>query len=366
VELSRNRTEIPEAFVPHRNAPLTELGRLRLARCVVEQGWPIARAAERFQVSRPTATRWARRYAELGLAGMADRSSRPHRSPRRTPAPVVRRVVHLRWKQRLGPVAIGARVGLAPSTVHRILVDCRISKLTHVDRDTVHRILVDCRISKLTHVDRVTGEPVRRYEMTRPGELVHVDIKKLGNIPDGGGWRALGRSAGEHHSQAHRDPGRPRKMHGRPNLGYCYVHTAVDAYTRLAYSEPLDDETAATALAFWARARAFFAGHGITVERVLTDNGSAYRSHAWREAHTHLGIRHSRTRPRRPQTNGKVERLNRTLLAEWAYKRLYTSEKARRHALQEWLHFYNHHRPHTALGGQPPITRCTNVTEQYS
>ena len=332
--------------MPHRNAPLSELGRLRLARCIVEDGWPAARAAERFQVSRPTAARWASRYRELGPAGMVDRSSRPRSSPRRTPQPVVRRIVHLRWTQRLGPVAIAARVGLAPSTVHRILTACRINRLWHVDR--------------------VTGEPIRRYEMTRPGELVHLDVKQLGNIPDGGGWHQLGHQQGRRNSQAHRDPMRPRKVHGRANLGYCYVHSAVDAYTRLAYSEALDDETAATALAFWTRARTFFAAHGITIDRVLTDNGSAYRSHAWRDEQQRLGIRHSRTRPRRPQTNGKVERLNRTLLEEWAYKRLYTTETARRAALSGWLHHYNHHRPHTALGGHPPITRCTNVPEQYN
>ena len=153
-------------------------------------------------------------------------------------------------------------------------------------------------------------------------------------------------------------PTAPATTPGRANLGYCYVHSAVDAFSRLAYSEALDDETAATALAFWTRARTFFAGHGITVERVLTDNGSAYRSHAWRDEHQQLGIRHSRTRPRRPQTNGKVERLNRTLLEEWAYRRLYTSEKTRRAALSGWLHHYNHHRPHTALGNLPPISRC--------
>jgi transposase InsO family protein len=266
--------------VVHRNAPLTEKGRLRLARCIVEDGWPIARAAERFQVSRPTANRCSRRYRE---AGMVDRSSRPVRSPRRTPQPVVRKIVHLRWKQRLGPVAIAGGVGVAPFTVHRVLTSCRINRLWHVDR--------------------ATGEPVRRYEMTRPGELVHVGVKKLGNIPDGGGWRAHGREQGGRNRQAHRDPTRPRKVHGRPNLGYCYIHSAVDAYSRLAYSEPLDDETAATALAFWARARAFFAGHGITVERVLTDNGAAYISHAWRDEHAARGIKHSRTRPRRPQTN---------------------------------------------------------------
>jgi transposase InsO family protein len=332
--------------VVHRNAPLTETGRLRLARCVVDQGWPIARAAERFQVSRPTATRWARRYRDLGAAGMADRSSRPRRSPRRTPQPIVRQIVHLRWKQRMGPVAIAARVGVAPSTAHRVLVACRINRLWHVDR--------------------ATGEPVRRYEMSRPGELIHVDIKKLGNIPDGGGWRIHGRAQGKRNSHAHHDHSRPRKVHGRPNLGYCYVHSAIDAHSRLAYSEALDDETAATALAFWTRARTFFAGHGITVERVLTDNGAAYVSHAWRDELHRLHIEHSRTRPRRPQTNGKVERLNRTLLEEWAYKRLYTSERNRRAALSGWLHHYNHHRPHTALGNLPPITRCTNVSGQYT
>ena len=160
----------------HRNAPLSELGRLRLARCVVDQGVPVAQAALRFQVSRPTATRWAHRYRELGPAGMVDRSSRPHHCPRRSSVVVVRKVVHLRCKQRLGPVAIAAKVGVAPSTVHRILVSCQINRLSHVDR--------------------ATGEPVRRYEMTRPGELVHVDIKKLGNIPDGGGWRVWGRAQG--------------------------------------------------------------------------------------------------------------------------------------------------------------------------
>jgi transposase InsO family protein len=323
---------------------LTETGRLRLARCIVEDGWPVARAAERFQVSRPTATRWARRYAELGPGGMVDRSSRPHHSPRRTPRPLVRKVVHLRWKQRLGPVAIADRVGLAPSTVHRILVSCRINRLWHVDR--------------------ATGEPVRRYEADRPGELVHIDIKKLGNIPDGGCWRLLGKDQGITNRQTHR--GRPRTRHGRPNIGYCYVHCAVDSRTRLAYSEALDDETAATAIVFLDHAAAYFASHGIDhIERVLTDNGSAYISHAWRDHLASRGIRHTRTRVRRPQTNGKAERFNRTLLAEWAYRRLYTSEQARRTALTAWLHHYNHHRRHTALGA-PPISRCTNLTNQYS
>jgi transposase InsO family protein len=330
--------------VSHRNAPLTETGRLRLARCIVEQGWPVARAAERFQVSRPTATRWARRYAESGPAGMVDRSSRPHRSPQRTPQPVVRKVVHLRWKQRLGPVAIADRVGLAPSTVHRILVSCRINRLWHVDR--------------------ATGEPIRRYEADRPGELVHIDVKKLGNIPDGGGWKLLGREHGAANRRAH--VGKPRNVPGRPNIGYCYVHSAVDSHTRLAYSEALDDETAATAIAFLTRASTYFAGHGINhIDRILTDNGSCYVSIAFGAHLVDQDIRHSRTRVRRPQTNGKVERFNRTLLEEWAYRRLYRSEQARRSALTPWLHNYNHHRRHTSIGG-PPISRCTNVTGQYT
>ncbi len=178
--------------------------------------------------------------------------------------------------------------------------------------------------------------------------------------------RAHVREQAKRNSQAHRDTARPRTVHGRPNLGHCYVHSAVDAYSRLAYSEPLDDETAATALAFWARARTFFADHGITVERVLTDTGAAYKSHSWRDEHARLGSKHSPSRVRRPQTNGKVERLNRTLLEEWAYRRLFTSEKARRAPLPGWLHPYNHHRPHTALGNLPPITRCTNVSGQYT
>src|SRR3954453_12468100 len=218
---------------------------------------------------------------------MADRSSRPHRSPRRTPAPVVRKIVHLRWKKRLGPVAIADRLGLAPSTVHAVLVACRINRLSHVDRRT--------------------GEPIRRYEHDHPGALLHVDVKKLGNIPDGGGWRYVGRAQGRRNRAA--TPGAGRNAHRNPVVGTAFVHTVRDDHSRVAFSEALDDETAATALAFWARARAFFAGHGITVERVLTDNGSASRSDAWRDAPAQLGIKHARTRVRRPQSNGKVARL---------------------------------------------------------
>jgi transposase InsO family protein len=331
--------------VPHRNAPLTELGRLRLARCIVEQGWPVARAAERFQVSRTTAGRWAARYRDQGPAGMADRSSRPHHSPRRTPAPVVRRVVHLRCKQRLGPAQIAPRVGLAASTVHAILVRCRISRLAHLDR--------------------ASGQPIRRYEHAHPGGLVHVDVKKLGNIPAGGGHRLLGRATGRRNSQADRSSGRTSR-HRHPLQGHGCIHAAVDDHSRLAYAEIHPDETRQTAIGFLTRAHAWFADRGITVQRVLTDNGACYRSHTWRQTCQQLGITAKRTRPYRPQTNGKVERFNRTLLEGWAYRRLYASEQARRAAFGPWLHWYNHHRPHSALGGRPPITRCTNLPEPYS
>jgi transposase InsO family protein len=331
--------------VCHRNAPLTELGRLRLARCVVEQGWPVARAAERFQVSRTTAGRWARRYRDQGPAGMADRSSRPHRSPRRTPAPLVRKVVHLRWTQRLGPAQIAPQVGLATSTVHGILVRCRINRLGHLDR--------------------ATGQPIRRYEHPHPGALVHIDVKKLGNIPAGGGHRFLGRAAGKTNRQADRSSGRTSRHH-HPLTGHGFIHAAVDDHSRLAYAEIHPDETGQTAAGFLGRAQAWFAQRGVVIQRVLTDNGGCYRSRGWAAACSSLAITHKRTRPYRPQTNGKVERFNRTLVEGWAYRRLYRSEAARRAALAPWLHWYNHHRPHTALGGRPPITRCTNLPEPYT
>jgi transposase InsO family protein len=323
---------------------LSELGRLRLARCIVESGWPVARAAERFQVSRTTAARWAGRYRLLGAAGMVDRSSRPHRSPNRTPAPVVRRIVHHRRKKRLGPVQIAALVGVAPSTVHRVLTRCGLQRLAWLDR--------------------ATGTPIR-YEYPDPGGLVHVDVKKLGVIPAGGGWRKLGRTQGNSNTRADRSTGRTSR-HGHPLHGHAFIHVAVDDHSRLAYCEIHDDETRQTAAAFWARAHAWFAAHGITVHRVLTDNGSCYRSRLWAETLAQLNVKHLRTRPYRPQTNGKAERFNRTMVNEWAYQRLFTSESARRAALPAWLHRYNHHRPHTALGGLPPITRCTNVPGQNS
>src|SRR6476620_5600018 len=244
----------------HANAALVPRQRLRLARLVVDQGWPIARVAERFDVSWRTAHKWAARYAAEGPAGMVDRSSRPLRQPARTPAPVVRKIVHLRWKQRLGPVQIGDRLGMPASTVHAVLVRCRLNRLTHLDR--------------------VTGEPVRRYEHENPGDLIHVDVKKLGRIPDGGGWRYVGKQQGyTNRSATVQRTGRPRTKWGNPMIGTCYLHTVIDDHSRVAYVEPHDDETKETAAAVLVRAVAWFAERGVRVQRVLSDNGSCYRSH---------------------------------------------------------------------------------------
>jgi transposase InsO family protein len=275
---------------------------------------------------------------------MADRSSRPHHSPTRTPQPVVRKIVHLRWKKRLGPVQIGGRLGMPASTVHAVLVRCRVNRLSHVDRRT--------------------GEVIRRYEHDHPGSLVHVDVKKLGNIPDGGGWRFVGRRQGRKHRSA--TPGKAKNLHHNPKMGTAYVHSVLDDHSRVVYSEIHDDETAATAAAVLRRSTAWFADRGVRIERVLSDNGSCYRSRLWSDTCTELNITPKRTRPYRPQTNGKIERFHRTLADGWAYARLYSSESARRNALQGWLHHYNHHRPHTATGNKPPITRLTNVPGQYT
>jgi transposase InsO family protein len=330
----------------HVNAALTPRHRLRLARLVVDEGWSPSRAAEFFNVSWRTAAKWAQRYREEGLAGMNDRSSARHSQAARTPLPVVRKIVHLRWKQRLGPVPIAARLGMPASTVHAVLTRCRLNRLSHIDR--------------------VSGEPARRYERSRPGELIHVDVTKFGNVPDGGGWRFVGIEQGWANRQATRDRTgiKARKYH--PRIGTCFVHTVIDDYSRVAYAEIHDDEKAVTAAAVLHRAVAWFAEHGVTVERVLSDNGSAYKSFLWRDTCEELGITAKKTRPRRPQTNGKVERLHRTLADGWAYKKLYSLENARRAALPGWLHQYNHHRPHSALGGQPPISRLNNLAGRHS
>ena len=347
MELSENRSSTQEVFVSHANAALTPRARLRLARLVVDQGWPVARAAERYDVSWPTAKRWAGRYRRLGPDGMGDASSRPRRSPNRTPQPVVRKIVHLRWKQRLGPVQIAGRVGAAPSTVHRVLARCRISRLS-------------C-------IDRATGEPIRRYEHDHPGSLIHVDVKKPGNVPDGGGWRYAGRARGTRNRTltAHRT-GQRNQTFRHPLIGTAFIHTVLDDHSRVAYAEIRDDETKQTAAAVLRNAVSWLAARGVTVERVLSDNGSCYRSRLWLDTCTELGITPKRTRPYRPQTNGKIERFHRTLADGWAFRKFYSSESARRAALPAWLHEYNHHRPHTAIGRSAPMSRLTNVPGQYS
>jgi transposase InsO family protein len=229
---------------------------------------------------------------------------------------------------------------------------------------TVHAVLVRCRLNRLRHVDIRTGEPTRRYEHEYPGSMIHVDVKKLGNIPDGGGWRTVGRQQGERNRAT--TPGKARSKHRGVLMRHAFVHTVIDDHSRVAYAEIHDDETAATAIGVLRRAVSWYAARGVTVERVLSDNGSAYKSHAWRDACTELGIRPKRTRPYRPQTNGKIERFHRTLADGWAFSRHYNTESARRNALPAWLHAYNHHRTHTAIGKVPPITRLTNLPGQYN
>jgi transposase len=252
-----------------------------LARLIVVDGWPIAWAAERYDVSWPTAKRWVQRYRQHGVAAMADRSSRPHHSPAKTPQPLVRKIVHLRLKQRLGPVQIAGRLNVPASTVHAVLTRCRLNRLSHIDR--------------------ATGEPIRRYEHDHPGAMLHVDVKKPGNAPDGGGWRYAGGVQGRKNRAA--TPGKPRSKHHGPLPGTAFVHTVIDDHSRTAYAEIHDDEKATTAIAVLRNAVAWFAARGITIQRVLNDNGSAYRSHAWRDTYADLGIAPKKTRPYRPQTN---------------------------------------------------------------
>ena len=307
----------------HRNAPLTPEGRLRLCHRI-EDGWTVAAAAESMNISRQCAHKWWRRYQDEGTAGLVDRSSRPLSCPHQIPARMERRIVALRQSRKLGPARLAGIVGVPASTVHRVLV-----------RHGVNR---------LRWMDRPTGRVIRRIETSRCGELVHIDVKKLAKVPSGGGHKKLGRSAAT----------RPR------GGGYTHIHTAIDAYSRLAYSEFAGTENTINCVAFLDRAVAWFAERGITIERVLTDNGNGYRSKDWAQLCAQLEIRHSRTRPYRPATNGKVERFNRTLADEWAYARLWRSETSRARGLDRFLHRYNHHRHHTAINGTP-ASRVTNL-----
>ena len=323
----------------HAHAALTPRARLRLARLIVEDGWLPSAAAKMFMVSPVTARKWAARFRAEGTGGMADRSSRPRSMPTKTPLPQVKRIVKARWRRRLGPVQIAGELGLPASTVHAVLVRCRLNRLSTIDRGTC--------------------EPIRRYEHDHPGSLIHVDVTKFGNIPDGGGWRFVGRVQGERNREATATRTKSRNHRYEPRLGTAFVHTVIDDHSRVAYAEIHADEKAQTAIGVLRRAVSWFADRGVSVERVLSDNGSAYKSHAWRDACTELGITAKKTRPYRPQTNGKIERFHRTLADGWAYAKLYPSETARREALPGWLHFYNHHRHHSAIGA-PPISRIDN------
>ena len=308
----------------HRNARLTEFGRLLLVRRITELGWPPALAAESLGVSRATAYKWLGRYRTEGPAGLADRSSRPRRCPHALSASQVRRVLAARRRRRQGPHRLGYHLGMPRSTVYGVLRRHHMSRLADTDR---------------------TSGVVIRYERERPGELVHLDVKKLGRIPDGGGHRVHGRAKG---------------TRGR-GIGYDYVHSAVDDRSRVAFSQLLPDETATTCARFLVEAASFFADQGVRIERVLTDNAKAYaESLVFAETAAGLGIRRKRTRRYRPQTNGKVERFNKTLLDEWAYARLYRSNNQRRRALARWLRFYNHRRPHTSLDGLTPMAVLVN------
>ena len=233
-----------------------------------------------------TANRWASRYVAMGPAAMIDRSSRPHHSPNRAPAQLVRRIVELRWRHRLPPLAIASRLSMPASTVHAVLVRCRLNRLSHIDIRT--------------------GGVIRRYEHAHPGAIVHVDVKKLGNIPEGGGWRFVGRARGNHNRHVTSEARRNQRY--QPVLGHAYVHTVVDDHSRVAYAEIDDDETAQTAIGVLRRAMGWFSARGVTVERVLSDDGPWYKSYPWRQACADLHIAHKRTRAYRPQTNGKIER----------------------------------------------------------
>jgi transposase-like protein len=314
----------------HRNAPLTPEGRLRLCHRIAS-GWSVAAAAESMNVSRQTAHKWWGRYRHEGCAGLVDRSSRPHHSPMRTKRHLERQILGLRTQRKLGPARIAGILGIPGSTVHRVLVRYGVNRLRWMDRPS--------------------GRVVRRIQSSRPGELVHIDVKKLARIPDGGGHQKLGRVIG--------------RRHQRQRAGYTHIHSAIDAYSRLAYSEFAGPECAANCVAFLDRAVVWFAEHGVAIERILTDNGVGYRSHAWATRCNVLGIAHTRTKPYHPATNGKAERFNRTLLDEWAYVRFYGSENERAATLDGFVHTYNHHRYHTAVGG-PPISRVNNVVGDHS
>jgi transposase InsO family protein len=316
--------------VAHPSARLSVFSRQLLVKRVVIDGWPAATVAEQLGISRATAYKWISRYRADGLSGLEDRSSRPHRSPRRLSDEATAAIIGARTRRRYGPAR------LAPLTGH--------------PRSTIYGVLRRAGRNRLRDTDRVTGAPVR-YVACHPGALVHQDHKKLGRVPDGGGWRVLGRG---------RDG-----YHGQSRVGYDHLEVFVDDASRYAVVVPVADERGESAA--WAVELAVtkFAEVGIRIERMLTDNGASYRSHAYRDVLAGQGIRHKRTRPFRPQTNGKAERFIQTLLNEWAYARPYRSNGERLHALRRYVQFYNQGRPHTAIGGLVPQAAVSNVLEHH-
>jgi len=318
--------------VTHARAKLTFEGRRLLVERVLELGWSVPMAAEAQGCSPATGYKWIRRFVAEGAGGLHDRSSRPLCSPTRLSARREAAILARRQATLEGPHRIAWALGEVPSTVHRVLRRLGAPRLRDIDRPT---------------------RSVVRYERSRPGELVHVDVKKQGRIPDGGGWRVHGRDV--------RRGGRVKR-----GYGYEYIHAAVDDCSRLAYAEILPDERQETASSFMTRALGFFAERGVAVERVLTDNGSCYRSRPFARVLREAGVSHRRTRPYRPQTNGKVERFNLTLKWEWAYARSYETNASRSDALGQWLHDYNYHRPHMAHLGRPPISAVNNVPRKHN
>ncbi|MEO5653936.1 MAG: IS481 family transposase [Marmoricola sp.] len=320
----------------HANARLNVHGRRLLVERVLGHGRPVAPVAKELGVSRQCAHRWVARFRAEGEAGLADRSSRPHRCATRTPWQVEARVLQLRADERRGQDRIGPELGLPARTVSAILRRHRVPYLRECDPLTKEVI----RASKTTAV---------RYEHDHPGSLVHMDVKKVGKIPDGGGWKAHGRQMGSTWAKK------------KAKVGFDYVHSVVDDHSRLAYSEILADEKGPTCASFLLRAAAYFATFGITrIERVMTDNHFSYkRSYDVADAMTRLGAKHVFIRPHCPWQNGKVERYNRTLQIEWAYRRVFLTNNARTAALAPWLEFYNTGRRHSAIGGLPPISRLS-------
>ena len=311
----------------HRRAKLTPFGRRLLVDRVLIEGWSAATAAEMLGVSRATAYKWLRRFRAEGRAGLEDRSARPHHRPRALPEREVRRILVARRRLRVGPHRLGPLLGHS--------------------RSTVYGVLRRNGVSRLAHADRLTGSPVR-YVRERPGELIHVDVKRLGRVPPGGGHRMLGEDARRH-----------------VRAGYDFLHVAIDDATRVAFVAVRPDEQADSTVSFVEEAVAFFAEQGVRVERVMTDN-------AWTHTHStrlaalfdELGIRHVRTRPRRPQTNGKAERFIGTIQREWAYARLFRSNDERLATLAGWVDAYNRRRPHAGLDGRTPLSVLVNKVEE--